>query len=293
MTRFAIFKIINQFFRTIWLSVSSTDFYRDLYFKYQGYGIKYITMIISLTSIIYAILFMNNIITIRNYLETSGGEEMNPVEFMLKDWPDLQYDGKTISREDDVTPVYISSKDGYKIAVIDSTGKLNKSELQKVLIVFVQDKVIIHLSSDDSDSKDGSNNVVFTYDKIFGADPAVINREYIKTFLLERLKKIGALVFLLALPVLIAVRVGIHVLRNLFSIVILYMILWWLRKSPTVASASRIVFFTSAPAECISPALLLISPVLLPVAIFVEYWAIALAIYSIAKSPNNTTKAWN
>lgn len=284
MTRFAIFKIINQFFRTIWLSLSSTDFYRDLYFKYNGYGLKYITMVIGVTSIIYAILFMNNIITIKNYLETAGGEEMNPVEFILKDWPDLHYDGKNISREDDVTPVYISAKDGTKLAVIDSDGKLNKSELQKVPVVFAKEKIIIHLSSDKGDSKDDSSNMVVTYDKLFGTEATIINSEFIKTFLLDKLKNIGPLVFFLALPIIIIVRVGMHISRNLFGIVVLYVILWWMRASPTVSSASRVVFFTSGPAEIITPVLLLISPVLLPLAMFVEYWAVILAMYSIARS---------
>ena len=93
-------KITNEFFRTLWLSVSSADFYRDLYSKYKGYGLKYITMIISITSIIYAILFMYNLNLIRAYLEPGADQDGNPVEFILKDWPELQYDGKNLSSEE-------------------------------------------------------------------------------------------------------------------------------------------------------------------------------------------------
>ena len=173
-------KIINEFFRTLWLSVSSADFYRDLYGKYKGYGIKYITMIISITSIIYSILFMYNLNIVREYLEPGTDQENNPAEFILKDWPALEYDGKTISKEDP-TPVYLITQSGIKLAVIDTAGRLNKAEMQKVPLVFTKDKVILWLGNNAAETE--STNTALTYDKIFGTDTLVIDHDFIKNLI--------------------------------------------------------------------------------------------------------------
>lgn len=280
-------KIINEFFRLLWLSVSSAAFYRDLYGKYKGYGLKYITMIISITSIIYAILFMYNINVIRNYLEQSishdgGAPEPNPIEFMLKDWPILQYDGKTITCEDP-TPVYITSLSGIKIAAIDTAGNLTKEQMQKVPLVFTKDKVILWLSSETKDSKKELNSIVLTYDKIFGTDTLTIDHDFITTYILNTLKQIGPVVFCIALPIIILLRLVIHISRNLFSIALLYGILWYMKMKPITTSVTRVVFFSSGVTEFVTPFVLLIYPPLLPITVFIEYWTVMLAMYALVK----------
>ena len=279
-------KIINEFFRILWLSVSSTGFYSDLYSKYKGYGLKYISMIISVTSIIYAILFMYNMITIRNYLEPGAEQDNNPVEFMLKNWPILQYDGKTLSSENPA-PVYITTQSGVKLAVIDVAGTLSKDELQKVSIVFAKDKLILWLGGDSKNSTKELSSGVLTYDKIFGAASLTIDRDFIKSFMFDELKYIGPLSFCLGLPLLILLRLAIHVSRNLFSIALLYVILWWMRKAPNVKAVSRVIFFSSGVTEFVTPFVLIIYPPLAPITVFIEYWAVMLAMYAIARSRND------
>ena len=273
-------KITNEFFRTLWLSVSSADFYRDLYSKYKGYGLKYITMIISITSIIYAILFMYNLNLIRAYLEPGADQDGNPVEFILKDWPELQYDGKNLSSEDP-TPVYLTTQAGIKLAVIDIAGNLKKDELQKVPLVFTKDKVILWLGTNNTENESGST--IMTYDKIFGTDSLTIDHDFVKNFIFSTINQIGPLAFFIAVPILILVRLGIHIFRNLFGIVLLYAILWWMRASPTIQSASRIILFSSGVAEFITPFVLIIYQPLMPITVFVEYWAVLLAMYAIAR----------
>ena len=273
-------KITNEFFRTLWLSVSSADFYRDLYSKYKGYGLKYITMIISITSIIYAILFMYNLNLIRAYLEPGADQDGNPVEFILKDWPELQYDGKNLSSEDP-TPVYLTTQAGIKLAVIDIAGNLKKDELQKVPLVFTKDKVILWLGTNNTENESGST--IMTYDKIFGTDSLTIDHDFVKNFIFSTINQIGPLAFFIAVPILILVRLGIHIFRNLFGIVLLYAILWWMRASPTIQSASRIILFSSGVAEFITPVVLIIDQPLMPITVFVEYWAVLLAMYAIAR----------
>jgi len=280
-------KIINEFFRVLWLSVSSADFYSDLYNKYKGYGLKYITMIISLTSIVYAILFMYNLISIKNYLEQitiheGAGQETNPVAFMLKDWPSLQYDGQIITSEDP-TPVYITTLAGIKVAAIDPAGNLTKDQMQKVSLIFAKDKAILWLSSNNKGDKQELNSIVLTYDKIFGTEPLTINHDFIASYMLNTLKQIGPLAFCIAIPILMILRVIIHISRNLFSIILLFGIFWWTKKKPTASSVTRIVFFSSGVPEVITPLILIIYPPLLPITIFVEYWAVMLAMYAIAR----------
>jgi len=294
MTTFSMLKIINEFFRILWLSVSSVDFYRDLYARYKGYGIKYITMVISITSIIYAILFMYNINVIRNYLEQSvnydsSNTEVNPIEFMLKDWPVLEYDGKTITCEDP-TPVYITSLSGIKIAAIDAAGNLTKDQMQNVPLVFTKDKIILWTSSEAKDSKKEINSWTFSYSNIWGKEPKIIDYEFIKSFILDEIKQIGPVIFCIALPIIILLRLVMHILLNIRITILLYVIFWWLKIKPTPASVSRIVFFSSGVAEFITPFVLLMYQPLMPITLFIQFWALVLAIYAIVTTQMSSTR---
>lgn len=271
--------ITKEFFRTLWLSVSSADFYRDLYSKYKGYGLKYITMIISITSIIYAILFMYNLNIIREYLEPGADQNNNPAEFILKDWPELQYDGKNLSKEDHA-PVYLTTQAGIKLAVIDTAGSLKKDQTQKVPLVFTKDKVILWLGN----SKDQENSdIVIGYDKIFGTDALTVDHDFVKNVIYTAINQIGTLAFCAAVPILILARLAIHIFHNLFGIILLYAILWWMRTSPTVQSASRVILFSSGVAEFVTPFVLIIYQPLMPITMFIEYWTVLLAMYAISK----------
>lgn len=276
-----MFKIINEFFRILRLSVSSAAFYRDLYSKYQGYGLKYITMVISITSIIYAILFMYNLNMIASYLAPDAAIDENPVEFIIKDWPILQYDGKVITCED-ATPVYLTNQKGIKLAAIDPAGNLTKDQIQKVPFVFLKDKVIVWLKSGEQSSQKDINSFTFGYDKLFGKESRTIDHDFIKSFILDNIKQVGPITFCIAIPILILLRMIIHILSHLQSMGLLYIILFWIRKKPDISSISRIVFFSSAAAELVTPFVLLIYPPLLPLTMVVEYLAMMLAIYAIA-----------
>lgn len=271
-------RVINEFFRMLWLSVSSSEFYHDLYTKYKGYGVKYITMVISITSIIYAISFMYNINLIKNYLKPGTDQTDNPVEFILQSWPIIQYDGNNFFSENSA-PIYLITRSGHKVAVIDIAGSLAKADLQKIPFVFTKSKLIIWLGAKENGQK--MENFSIIYNKIFGTSPAVIDQDYIKNFLYNTLDQIGVVTFLLSIPIIIAIRLVIHIIRNLFSIGLLYSVLWWIKAKPNIQSSSRAVFFASGMSEFITPFILILYQDLMPLTIFVEYWAVMLAIYGI------------
>jgi len=224
---------------------------------------------------------MYNLNVIADYLAPDTAGDQNPVEFIIKDWPALQYDGKNITSEDP-TPVYLINPKGIKLGAIDTAGNLTKDQIQKVPFVFLKDKVIVWLKSDGQSSQKDIKSITFSYDKIFGKDARTIDHDFIKSFILDNIKQVGPITFCIAIPILILLRIIIHILSHVQSMGLLYIILLWIKKSPNISSVSRIVFFSSAAAELLTPFVLLIYPPLLPMTMFVEYLAMMLAIYSIA-----------
>lgn len=58
---------LNALLRQLRLSISSIEFYKDVYKNYQGYGIRYLFTLSFIPSIIYCIFILNYIITLKDY----------------------------------------------------------------------------------------------------------------------------------------------------------------------------------------------------------------------------------
>jgi len=280
----SLFKFIEEFFRITWLSVSSRKFYQDLYKKYKGYGFKYITMAITITSVIYALFIFDSITMIRYYLVNSGIES-NPIEYILKQWPEIKYDGKEISLEND-EPVIINTINGKVAIAIDYANKLSISQRQAIPVILQKTQLIMNFVK-PSDSSSKPHEMSVGYGQIFGTEPSEITQFSLKAALLDILQPLGFIALLLIIPILLAIRFVIHILGSLFSMVLLFGVLWWLNLNPTIQSVSRVVLFTSGAAEIISPLLLIFAPSLLILASLIEYWAIILAVYSLSSLNKN------
>ena len=278
-TVLSLFKFIEEFFRVTWLSVSSTTFYSDLYKKYNGYGIKYITMAIAITSIIYTIFVYDAIATVKYYL-AANVDEANPVEYILKQWPEVKYDGKEISLASE-EPVLINTINGTVAMAIDPENKLSSQQRQIIPIILQKKQLVMNfVRPNDANAK--PKEMSFGYSQFFSSEVFILNQATLKTALVEALQPIGFIALLITIPVLTLIRLVMHIASSLFSMAILFGILWWMKLAPTTKSVSRIVLFSSAAAEIIAPILLIFVHSFVALANFVEYWAVILAVYSLA-----------
>ncbi len=283
MTISTVFKFIEEFFRITWLSVSSTQFYQDLYKKYHGYGIKYIAMAIAITSIVYSLFVFDTITTMKYYL-TATNDDANPVEYLLKQWPDIKYNGKEISLDSD-GPVLINTINGKVAMAIDPDNKLTVAQKQIIPVILQKTQIIVNfIRSNDSNAKPKEMSLGYN---LFSSEAYLLNQSSLKMSLLNLLEPIGITTLLLVIPVLTLVRLLMHLASSLFSMVILFAVLWWLKLNPTTKSVSRVVLFSSGAAEIISPVLLIFIPGFLVLASFLEYWAIILAIYGLSNLKKN------
>ncbi|MEY3197544.1 MAG: hypothetical protein RLZZ59_915 [Pseudomonadota bacterium] len=279
MTRSHIVEITQNLSRTLWLSVTSGAFYRDLYHLYKGYGLKYMLMVISITSIIYTIVSTNRILDLKSYLEDTSENSSNPIEYMLKQWPEMYYDGKSLTRESS-EPIFISAINGTKLIAIDTEETLAKNKLSEFPIVLLKNKLMIFLVK-KSNGDNQQSSTEFSYEGIFDKTEKNIDSKYIRELLLSWIQPVTPAFILLLLPIIIAARLGIHIFRNFFNAVILYGLLWWRGLSPNIPSVTRIILFASCPAEIIYAIILVTYPPLAPIAMMIDSWTIILAAYNI------------
>ena len=277
----SFFKFIEEFFRVTWLSISSTKFYPDLYTKYKGYGFKYITIAMTITSIIYSFLVFDNVTTIRNYLMATGDDD-NPVEHILKQWPEVQYNGKEISLATE-QPVLIHTSKGQITIAIDPDNKLSFDQKNSIPVILQKTQITLNFTShNDPNSKYGK--ISFGYSAVPGLKQSIVNRDGLKALLIEELEPFGITMFITVILLLIPMRLAMHIfsIGTLYRAVIVSGALWMMNLKPNIISVSRVIMFSSGAAELITPILLVFAPGLLIFALLVEIWSIILAIYSLS-----------
>lgn len=278
----SVVSFIREFFRITWYSVSSQKFYPDLYKNYKGFGVKYIATIISFTSIIYVILAYSNVLIVRNYLE-QGGDEDNPIEYIIRQWPEISYSAGSISWDEE-EPLLINNSSGKTVIAIDPDGKINAKKSSKIPIVLKSKNILISIEDMDDKKSAGPKEMSLGYKKVFGKEDLLINSDTLRDKLVSLIDSINIFILILLVPLIISVRLALHIFSNLFSILLFYVIFLWLGLRPTLKSATRIILFTGGAAEIAHVILALIYPQLVSISSMVEYWAIILAIYSITKT---------
>ena len=121
-----ILNAIKTLIRTLWLSVSSVGFYEDVYRRYTGYGLKYLFTLSLVSSVIYSAISLNYITTLRDYF---NHDKLTPytanLEHIIKQLPEISYDGKNIKVESEETPLFLYNNNEGKIGVVDPNNKLN------------------------------------------------------------------------------------------------------------------------------------------------------------------------
>lgn len=278
----SIIGFIREFLRVTWYSVSSQRFYPDLYKNYKGYGIKYIATILSFTSLIYLLLSYGNLMNVKHYL-THIEEEDNPIEFMVRQWPEITYSGSEISWSEE-DPVLITSQDGKVVIAIDPQNKLTDKQSRKIPIIFKSKSIILSVETQDDKPKARPKEFAFGYKKLFGKEEMLINSDSLRDSLVSIIESVNVFILILLLPILILVRLALHIFSNLFSILLLHVIFAWMKLKPSIKSSARIMLFATGAAEVATAFLILAVPQMAFLGSMIEYWAIILAIYSISKA---------
>jgi hypothetical protein len=216
---------------------------------------------------------------VRYYISSTNHED-NPVEFIIKQWPEVKYDGKDISIESE-EPVLINTINGKLTIAIDPNNKLTATQKQAIPVILQKSHLLVNLMRPhEANSK--PKEMSLGYRQFFSSEASLLDQASLKASLADMLEPFGIMILLIVIPVLTLIRLLMHIISCIFSMIILFGVLWWIKLNPTPQSVSRIVLFSSGAAEIISPVLLIFAPSLLVFSSFIEYWAVIIAVYGLA-----------
>lgn len=251
------------------LSVSSIEFYKDVYRSYKGYGIKYIFTISFISSIIYCIFIFNYLLTLKNYfVENRSSNSTKTIEYILKQLPFIYYDGSKIIVEQD-EPIFLLDEGGNKIAVIDTKNQLPYGEKAKIPVIFGSNRITV-ATIEVTDKK--KNTFDLEYYKLFvgriNLTPEVIKEQCAK-ILLQALR----IFIYLIMPVIVIVRFCTILFEKSFIVLLVYLLTYFLGPKSTVQVCTRMVMFSSGVAILLQPIFIIFIPEYSGIVFFIQMFA--------------------
>ena len=117
---FIILSSIRILFRQLYLSITSVDFYYDVFMYYKGYGIRYLFIISFISSLIYSVFLLNNIVILRDYFSTNKTSNYSrDIEVILK----LCEHGANVNSQTKKGLISINSEIDFKFLKLQSFSK--------------------------------------------------------------------------------------------------------------------------------------------------------------------------
>lgn len=283
--------------RTLWLSVSSADFYSDVHSKYRGYGIRYILSLYLISGLIFSIWSFDQLIELENKMSPANPD----VEHVLRQIPDMYYDGLRLTTKVEL-PIFIYDKDNRKIAAIDLNQELNAGDKNKLFMVFNDNYVQLPVKI--GMTKGGNTNAEYKY--IFGSEPTVVNHETIVAFLPKLWRSINKAYIYLLTPLVGLIYFAAMLLYNIpYAIFVWLISYFWdgMSRSSGVArqgsslqvfdlqgksitslqAAYRMTLFASGASVFLQPISIIISPNLAPIVAGVSLASWVFMIMGIVK----------
>lgn len=228
--------------RQLYLSVSSIEFYKDVYQKYHGYGIRCLFIVSFIPTIIYCIFILNYIITLKDYFNgVQTVKVTDNIEYIINQLPEIKYNNSKIFVEE-AEPVYLYNKNNDKVAVIDVKNQVSTREKNKIPFVLEEDKLIINFTIDNT--KQNFPRTI-NYSKLFKQNQITLTPEIIKKYFADSLIYIPNLFIYLGMPAIILfwfitflfersiIILLVYILSNLFSI------------KTSIKTSIRLVMFSS------------------------------------------------
>lgn len=272
---------IKVLLRILWLSVSSVAFYEDVYKRYSGYGVKYLFTLSFISSVIYCAISLNYVILLKNYLEFNKlTAYTSNLEYIIKQLPEISYDGKNISINEE-TPLFLFNANAGKVGAIDPKNQLSFSEKNKIPIVFTNNKIILSFVWDKK-----KINLPFDYQMIFGTEPQVLSDEQFKKHFAQVVNSVPTLFIYILMPVMIILTFIATLLRASLLIILVYLITQIFGPTIPIKTCIRVVLFSSGAHTLLEPILSALIPAFNNFSWIILLWTNILLFLSILKIRN-------
>ena len=259
----------NILYNQLRLSISSVEFYEDVYRSYKGYGIKYVFTISFISSIIYCIFIFNYLLTLKDYfVENRSSNSTKTIEYILKQLPAIYYDGSKILVEQD-EPTFLLDENGNKIAVIDAKNQLPYGERIKIPIIFGSNKITV-ATIEVTDKK--KNTFDIEYSKLF-MGRINLTEEVIKEQSAKILSQALRIFVYLIMPIIVVVRFCTILFEKSFIVLLVYLLTTFFGPKSTVQACIRMVMFSSGVTILLQPILIIFIPGYSGVVFFIQMFA--------------------
>lgn len=267
------------------LSVSSTGFYQNVFFRYKGYGLKYIFVLSVVSSMLCTAILLNYAGKIKDYLDSNIiSSETGDIDFVLSQIPTINFDGAEISIESDEEILTINNLGNRKFLIIDIDNKLTPSDRVKIPILLQKDQMRINLFDQEGKTV---NSLPIKYNKIFGSEPRTFTKENIKTAFSNILKFSSQLIIYIVFPVLTIIIMINTLLDKAFMILIILAFVKVVRIRRGFQDCVRVVLFASGFYVLFQFVALIGSVELNYLLRIIQTWSIFLMMGGIIKSNTN------
>jgi hypothetical protein len=274
---------VRLLFCHLYLSVTSIDFYYDVYRYYKGYGLRYLLTISFISSLIISISILNNISRLKEYFrENRVSQHIQNIEVILKQLPIIDYDGKNISIHEE-TPLYLYDTRNNKIAVIDTNNQLSMNEKLKIPIVLTKDTINISLSEGTYPNRSKNINKIIDYPKILGTEPMVYSAELIKKQLANIMDTARTIVIYILMPILVIVIFLFRFLENCLLISSTYLLTYLLGPRTPIKTCIRLVIFSSGMRSVLYVISMVFFPEFIEYVWYIQIWCCFLLFKAIMK----------
>jgi hypothetical protein len=270
-------------FRQLYLSVTSVDFYYDVYRYYKGYGIKYLFTISFISALIISISILNNVITLKEYFqENKVSKHIENIEVILKQLPIIDYDGKNISISEE-TPLYLYDARNNKIAVIDTNNQLSMNEKLKIPIILTKNTINISISESNYSKQSKHVHKIIDYPKILGIEPKIYSAELIKKQLASIMDTLETIAIYIVMPIFVIVIFVFRLLENCLLITSTYLLTYLLGPQTSVQTCIRVVIFSSGARNLLHVISIVLFPEFIEFMWYIQIWCCFLLFKAIMK----------
>jgi len=274
---------IKTLLRQLRLSVSSISFYKDVYGKYQGYGIRYLFTVSFIPAIIYCVFILNYITTLKDYFNgVQKTKVTDNIEYIINQLPEIKYTNSQIFVEE-AEPIYLYNKNNRKIAVIDTKNEVSNKEKSKIPFVLEKDKLIINFVIDNTKKRFLRT---INYSKLFEQNNIILTPEIVKKYIADILIYIPNLFIYFGMPAIILFLSATFLFERSIIIFLVYILANLLSNKISIKTTTRLVMFSSGIPillQAIVPLIPVLGVVLQIIQAFTIYLVFA-AIWQINKN---------
>jgi hypothetical protein len=261
----------------LWKSISSIDFYSQVYKRYRGYGVKYIATLCFFCVILYTAALLNQMSIIRDDLLRADN---NYIEHILRQIPVMNYNGNSLSATSD-SPLFIKDAEDHIISLIDLSGAVSFAEKAKIPLIFAKNNLTFNIASKSKDSRE----ITIEYSNFLGKDQLEITESAVRNGLIKALA-INFMSFGYIVPLLFVMYFMQIMLKLMTPVAIVYFGLSIYGLEVKVKTAIRLVMFASGVFVVMNACLMLILPQFMMFADMANVLAGSLMVISLIREKN-------